>query len=182
VSVSTHSHVPVSYPRGVVRLSNRQHLSRHSPLPTYRSPRRGHQRGAGRQSADRHRVATTTRVLRRIKVRECRGAMLAKEGVSGAPAWATLTACLQELFELVARSRASSAFQTMSRDVAHAGGCPLVPKCTHLVPAKYRNLAISGNIHAYLQGFCASPLTDSNRRPPPYHEREEGGRFMRYPV
>jgi hypothetical protein len=27
---------------------------------------------------------------------------------------------------------------------------------------------------ANLQGFYASPLTDSNRRPPPYHEREEG--------
>jgi hypothetical protein len=23
--------------------------------------------------------------------------------------------------------------------------------------------------HTHLQGFCASPLTDSNRRPPPYH-------------
>src|SRR5262249_27254554 len=33
---------------------------------------------------------------------------------------------------------------------------------------------------AQLQGF-ASPLTDSNRRPPPYHEREEGADPCRIP-
>ena len=42
--------------------------------------------------------------------------------------------------------------------------------CTRLVPAKNQNLAITGNtISSRLQGFYSSPLTDSNRRPPPYH-------------
>ncbi len=41
------------------------------------------------------------------------------------------------------------------------------------VPVSYpRRLQISpsqATLYAHLQGFCGSPLTDSNRRPPPYH-------------
>jgi hypothetical protein len=41
------------------------------------------------------------------------------------------------------------------------------------VPVSYpRGIGISplqATLYAHLQGFCASPLADSNRRPPPYH-------------
>jgi hypothetical protein len=58
--------------------------------------------------------------------------------------------------------------------------CPLVRKCTRLVPARLRRCVWADNKKAYLQGFSLSPLMDSNRRPPPYHggfalrEREGG--------
>ena len=51
---------------------------------------------------------------------------------------------------------------------------------TSRVPAQSQNVPVSyplsvrfspsqATLFAHLQGFCASPLTDSNRRPPPYH-------------
>ena len=60
-------------------------------------------------------------------------------------------------------------FQAVSRDVARARECPPVPKCTRLVPATNGNLATTGNTKCPFAGFPSSPLTDSNRRPPPYH-------------
>jgi hypothetical protein len=37
------------------------------------------------------------------------------------------------------------------------------------VPVTYPRVAPPGDRNAYLQAFRRSPLTDSNRRPPPYH-------------
>src|SRR5207247_7974418 len=37
------------------------------------------------------------------------------------------------------------------------------------VPACTRVLFEQTTTNTYLQAFCRSPLTDSNRRPPPYH-------------
>ena len=72
----------------------------------------------------------------------------------------------------------------MSPDVARARVCPRVPK---MLPVSYpRRIGIAplqATQHAHMQGFCASPLTDSNRRPPPYHggfvprRRVGGGRL-----
>jgi hypothetical protein len=42
-------------------------------------------------------------------------------------------------------------------------------KCTRLVPAKRLNLAEAGNATCPVAGLFSSPLTDANRRPPPYH-------------
>jgi len=50
-----------------------------------------------------------------------------------------------------------------------ARSCPLVRKCTRLVPAARPTFVAAGNTKSPLQGFPVSPLTDSNRRPPPYH-------------
>jgi hypothetical protein len=94
---------------------------------------------------------------------------LAKEGVSGARARATSTACLQELFELVARSRSSSAFQAMSRDVARARESPPVPKCTRLVPVMNQNLAITGNTTCPFAGLSSKPSDGLEPSTPPYH-------------
>ena len=51
-------------------------------------------------------------------------------------------------------------------------------RCASRVPRMYprctRVLHEQTTRNARLQAFRISPLTDSNRRPPPYHEREEG--------
>src|SRR5438034_585716 len=58
----------------------------------------------------------------------------------------------------------------MSRDGALARECPPVPKCTRLVRTRRdSNFVGAANTIGHLQGFYTSPLTDSNRRPPPYH-------------
>jgi hypothetical protein len=68
------------------------------------------------------------------------------------------------------QSTASSTSLAASRDVARARERPPVPKCTRLVPAKRRYLAITGNQkNRICRSFLPSPLTDSNHRPPPYH-------------
>jgi hypothetical protein len=91
-----------------------------------------------------------------------------QEGSQVAPVRATPTACLQELFEEWSRSSVSSTFQAVSRDVARARQSQNVPvsypRSVHFSPSQ-------ATPYAHLQGFCASPLTDSNRRPPLY----EGG-------
>ena len=60
-------------------------------------------------------------------------------------------------------------FQAVSRDAARARECPPVPKCTRLVPAKRAEFVRVGNSICPFAGLFGSPLTDSNRRPPPYH-------------
>jgi hypothetical protein len=70
------------------------------------------------------------------------------------------------------------------RCVARRRACPRVPARPKNVPVSYpRRIELSpspATLHAHLQGFCASALTDSNRRPPPYHGgfgllRRDGG-------
>jgi hypothetical protein len=50
-----------------------------------------------------------------------------------------------------------STFQAVSRDVARARECPRVPKCTRLVPAKRRKLAIAGNTKCPFAGLLGKP-------------------------
>jgi hypothetical protein len=58
----------------------------------------------------------------------------------------------------------------VSRDVARARECALVPKCTRLVPAKTRNLAIPGNIQCPLAGLLDKPSDGREpSTPSPYH-------------
>src|SRR6266511_4277997 len=83
--------------------------------------------------------------------------LLAKEGISFAPVWATSTACLQDFCTVGARSSVSSTFQAMSREVGRARACPPVPKCTRLVPAKNRSLAITGNTKCLFAGLFFKP-------------------------
>ncbi len=54
-------------------------------------------------------------------------------------------------------------------EVARVRECPRVRKCTRPVPARSGCGVCADNKKAYSQGFFPSPLTDSNRRPPPYH-------------
>src|SRR6266545_4263513 len=96
--------------------------------------------------------------------------LLAKEGVRVEPAWATPIACLQGFSERPVRRW---------RVPQHASPCratsrvPASARQSQNVPVSYpRSIEIlprQATQHAYLQGFSSSPLTDSNRRPPPYH-------------
>jgi hypothetical protein len=97
-------------------------------------------------------------------------ASLAKEVVSVAPARTTLNAYLQELFECVVEKRVSRARSTR---VARRRPCPRVSASPKMYPSRTREGSEFRRRRQHykliLQGFCASPLTDSNRRPPPYH-------------
>jgi hypothetical protein len=55
------------------------------------------------------------------------------------------------------RTSVSSTFQAVSRDVARARECPLVPKCTRLVPATTQNFAITGNTACPFAGLFFKP-------------------------
>jgi hypothetical protein len=70
---------------------------------------------------------------------------LAKEVVTFAPARATSSAPLQELSDSVLAIESVEHARTASRDVARARECPPVRKCTRLVPARIRNLAVADN-------------------------------------
>jgi hypothetical protein len=55
------------------------------------------------------------------------------------------------------QSSASGHVRAVPRDVARARECPPVPKCTRLVPAKRRNLAITGNTKCPFAGLLCKP-------------------------
>jgi hypothetical protein len=63
--------------------------------------------------------------------------------------------------------------QTRSRLCRGTSRVPASARQSQNVPVSYpRSVGISplqATQHAHLQGFSSSPLTDSNRRPPPYH-------------
>jgi hypothetical protein len=91
-------------------------------------------------------------------------------GVSVASARATQSPSLQEFFERGVAIRSSRARSRPCRETSRA---PASARESQNVPVSYpRRIDIAplqATQHAHLQGFCASPLTDSNRRPPPYH-------------
>jgi hypothetical protein len=90
--------------------------------------------------------------------------------VSVASARATQSPSLQEFFERGVVIRSSRA---RSRPCRETSRVPPSARESQNVPVSYpRRIEIApvqATHHAQLQGFCASPLTDSNRRPPPYH-------------
>ena len=95
---------------------------------------------------------------------------LAKEGVSAAPARATPTLCLQELSSAGVALRCA---ERVSGYVARRRACPRVPASPKMYPSRTRDDARfrrsrQHNMPIY-RAFVRSPLTDSNRRPPPYH-------------
>jgi hypothetical protein len=96
--------------------------------------------------------------------------LLAKEGVSIAPTRATPTACLQGLFLRVVAIEHRDRAPSMCRETSRV---PASARQFQNVPVSYpRRIEISptrATHHVHLQGFYTSPLTDSNRRPPPYH-------------
>src|SRR5437773_4157618 len=56
--------------------------------------------------------------------------------------------------------------------VARRRACARVPASPKMYPSRTRrdsNFVGAANTIGHLQGFYTSPLTDSNRRPPPYH-------------
>jgi hypothetical protein len=57
----------------------------------------------------------------------------------------------------LSRSGLSNTLHAVSRDVARARECPDVRKCTRLVPAMNRNLAIADNITALFAGLLPKP-------------------------
>jgi hypothetical protein len=77
---------------------------------------------------------------------------------------------LQELFEYVV---AIECIEHVSGCVARRRACPASARQSQNVPVSYprsvSNSSAQATLYAHLQGFSASPLTDSNRRPPPYH-------------
>ena len=90
---------------------------------------------------------------------------LAKEVVSSAPRRATSSSVAGH-FSWRRHAPVRGARQGC---VARRRACPLVRKCTRLVPAMHPQFAIAGNTTCPFPGLFRSPLTDSNRRPPPYH-------------
>jgi hypothetical protein len=82
------------------------------------------------------------------------------------------SACLVRVPRCVAsrRERLSRPRPTLRRETSRV---PASARQSQNVPVSYpRSLEISpsqATSYAHLQGFSASPLTDSNRRPPPYH-------------
>src|SRR4029453_9951544 len=73
------------------------------------------------------------------------------------------------------RSGVRSTPQTVSRDVTRVRECPPVPKCTRLVLAQTRNLAIAGNTtcpycpHEPLRGFARHALRSPLQQPAARH-------------
>jgi hypothetical protein len=95
---------------------------------------------------------------------------LAKEGVRDAPVWTTLTCLFAGAFRVRGRETSVSSTFNACRETSRV---PASARQSQNVPVSYpRGIGISplqATLYAHLQGFCASPLTDSNRRPPPYH-------------
>jgi hypothetical protein len=91
-------------------------------------------------------------------------------GVSLTSARATQSSGLQELVER--RSRFGH-LEHVPDHVARRRACPRVPASPKVYPSRTRGRIeispVQATQHAHLQGCRASPLTDSNRRPPPYH-------------
>jgi hypothetical protein len=72
-------------------------------------------------------------------------------------------------FEEWSRTSASSTFQAVSRDVACARKCPLVPKRTRFVPARRRYLAAASNTTCPFAGLLSKPSDGLEPSTPPYH-------------
>jgi hypothetical protein len=91
-------------------------------------------------------------------------------GVSVASARATQSHEFAGVFRAGVAMRSSRA---RSRPCRETSRVPPSARESQNVPVSYpRRIDIAplqATQHAHLQGFCASPLTDSNRRPPPYH-------------
>src|SRR5215218_10839774 len=90
--------------------------------------------------------------------------------VSVAPSAGNADGLFTGTLRVSGRDRASRARPRPCRETSRV---PASGRQSQNVPVSYpREIQISpsqATLHAYLQGFCASPLTDSNRRPPPYH-------------
>ena len=95
---------------------------------------------------------------------------LAKEGVSVAAVWQRRPACLQELSQSVA---AIERLDHVADRVARRRACPRVPASPKMYPSRTREASKSRHGRQHYKPICRafmqSPLTDSNRRPPPYH-------------
>jgi hypothetical protein len=91
---------------------------------------------------------------------------LAKEMLSFAPPRATTSAFFQEFSDSML---AIGAAEHAPRCVGGRRPCPRVPASPKMYPRRLGILPSQATLHAHLQGFSRSPLTDSNRRPPPYH-------------
>jgi hypothetical protein len=85
------------------------------------------------------------------------------EGVALTSSRTTISACEQGF--CVSRGR-SHCGEPVSEDAARRRVASRVPK---MCPECVRVFLLQTTINAYVQGLSRSPLTDSNRRPPPYH-------------
>jgi hypothetical protein len=62
--------------------------------------------------------------------------------------------------------RSRLAQEVVSEGVARRRKASRVP---HMCPKGVRVFNVQTTVNTVLQAFCESPLTNSNRRPPPYH-------------
>jgi hypothetical protein len=75
-----------------------------------------------------------------------------------------------------ARRRVTAFGRAVSGDVARRRDASRLPR---MYPRRTRVLQVQATTYADLQAFCGSPLTDSNRRPPPYHALRNRCRGLR---
>ena len=94
---------------------------------------------------------------------------LAQEGVSVAPARATETACLQELFECVV---AIECLEHVSGRVARRHACPRVPTSPKMYLSRIRKVSESRHRRQHwmpFAGLLGKPSDGLEPSTPPYH-------------